>query len=82
MRLRERYCHVLENSEVVGVVTKRQPVGRQRRIEVTLAFQGECFVEIIKALRSDLGATPSSEEIPESHGLAQDKEGRNGRQRA
>ena len=77
----ERDRHILQDAKVVGVVAEGQPIRGKRSIEIALALQRECLVEIVKALRLDSRATASSEEFPESHGQAQDKGRGGGRQR-
>ena len=48
---RERDRHVLEDARIVGMIPHRQPVRRQRRVEVALTLQRQRLVEIIEALR-------------------------------
>src|SRR5206468_8398379 len=68
-RLGERDRHVLQDARVVGVVAQRQPIRREGRVVVALAFQGECLVQIVEALRVDLvGARAAEQAAPETHG--------------
>src|SRR5205814_9667706 len=68
-RFGERDGHVLENARIVGVIAQGQPVRRERRLEIALAFEGERLVEIVEALRCDVVCAQAAEQAaPETHG--------------
>lgn len=66
-RLRERDRHVLEDTWIARVVTQGESVGCQCGVEVALALESECLVEIIKPLGLEIMPVISEKPLPEAH---------------